>query len=126
MTAGMCPSGWHIPTDGEWQTMEISLGMSESVVINFDFRGSDEGFKMKSTVGWNNNGNGSNSSGFNGLPGGYRGYGGINFNGLNGNWWTASESESYSLKRLLLTGYDNVYRNIDVREYGLSSRCIKD
>ena len=30
MTEGICPSGWHIPSDGEWQTMEISLGMSES------------------------------------------------------------------------------------------------
>ena len=29
MTEGICPSGWHIPSDGEWQTMEMSLGMSE-------------------------------------------------------------------------------------------------
>ena len=43
MTEGICPSGWHIPSDGEWQTMEISLGMSEAEAASEGWRGTDEG-----------------------------------------------------------------------------------
>ena len=77
MTEGICPSGWHIPSDGEWQTMEISLGMSEADAASEGWRGSPVGDYMKSTSGWNGGGNGSNSSGFTGLPGGYRYSGGF-------------------------------------------------
>ena len=65
MTEGICPSGWHIPSEGEFTELTDFLG-GESVA----------GGKMKSTYGWNNEGNGSNSSGFNGLPGGCRYSGG--------------------------------------------------
>ena len=94
MTEGICPSGWHIPSDGEWQTMEMSLGMSEAEASSEGFRGTDEGYQMKSTSGWNDGGNGSNSSGFNGLPGGNRQSGGFQYKGSYGNWWCASESGS--------------------------------
>jgi uncharacterized protein (TIGR02145 family) len=59
--AGLCPTGWHVPTDAEWDTLTTHLG-GLSVA----------GDKLKSTSGWDNNGNGSNVSGFTGLPGGYR------------------------------------------------------
>jgi len=45
MTEDICPSGWHIPSDGEWQTMEISLGMSESEAGDTGWRGTDEGYQ---------------------------------------------------------------------------------
>lgn len=57
----LCPSGWHVPTDSEWTVMTDFLG-GESVA----------GGKMKTAFGWHNGGNGTNSSGFLGLPGGYR------------------------------------------------------
>jgi uncharacterized protein (TIGR02145 family) len=91
MTAGICPSGWHIPTDLEWQTMEISLGMSVSEAASEFWRGTDEGYQMKSSSGWNSGGNGSNSSGFTGLPGGDRYSSGFRYNGNYGFWWSASE-----------------------------------
>jgi len=80
MTDGICPSGWHIPTDLEWQTMEMALGMSDSEASSTNYRGTDQGYQMKSTSGWISTtwanppieGNGSNSSGFTGLPGGQR------------------------------------------------------
>ena len=96
MTEGICPSGWHIPSDEEWQTIEMSLGMSEAEAAERGWRGSPVGDYMKSTSGWNNNGNGSNSSGFTGLPGGYRYSGGFAYDGYYGYWWSASESGSYS------------------------------
>ena len=115
MTEGICPSGWHIPSDGEWQTMEISLGMSEADAASEGWRGSPVGDYLKSTYGWNSGGNGSNSSGFTGLPGGYRYSGGFSYNGNYGFWWSASESGSSSWKRALVYYYDSVVRDNDFR-----------
>ena len=50
---GLCPSGWHVPTDGEWTILTDHLG-GESVA----------GRQMKTNYGWFNGGNGTNSSGF--------------------------------------------------------------
>ena len=70
MTEDICPSGWHIPSDEEWQTMEMSLGMSSAVANETSWRGSPVANYMKATSGWIDGGNGSNSSGFTALPGG--------------------------------------------------------
>jgi uncharacterized protein (TIGR02145 family) len=126
MTDGICPSGWHVPSDGEWQTMEISLGMSESEAAQTGWRGSPVGDYMKSTSGWNNGGNGSNSSGFNGLPGGYRFSGGFNLDGSYGYWWSASESGSDSWERELHSSNDDVVRVNSSRYDGFSARCVRD
>jgi uncharacterized protein (TIGR02145 family) len=115
MTEGICPSGWHIPSDGEFTELTDFLG-GESVA----------GGKMKSSSGWNNDGNGSNSSGFTGLPGGYRYSGGFYDNGNVGHWWSASESGSYSWLRKLSRYYDDVSRFYNDRNYGFSARCVRD
>ena len=126
MTEGICPSGWHIPTDFEWGTMEMALGMSASEASGIGSRGSDEGDQMKSTSGWDNEGNGSNSSGFNGLPGGYRYSGGFYFNVSVGYWWSASESGSNSWRRKLYNNSDEVYRDHSNRNLSFSARCVRD
>jgi uncharacterized protein (TIGR02145 family) len=130
MTEGICPSGWHIPSDGEWQTMEMSLGMSESEAAGTGWRGTDEGNLMKSISGWNDyngsSGNGSNSSGWTGLPGGYRSSGGFINDGFNGYWWSASESGSYSWERRLYYNYDAVSRYDVNQSGGGSARCVRD
>ena len=126
MTEGICPSGWHIPSDGEWQTMEISLGMSESEAAQTGWRGSPVGDYMKSTSGWDYGGNGSNSSGFTCLPGGYSFYGGFLDYGNYGVWWSASEFGSYSWIRSQGSYDGNVFRNSNVRDYGVSARCVID
>ena len=63
---GLCPSGWHVPTDAEWTILTDHLG-----------GGSLAGGQMKTNYGWYNGGNGTNSSGFSGLPGGNRSYFGL-------------------------------------------------
>ena len=126
-TRGLCPSGWHVPTDGDWMTVEMGLGMSETEANNTDARGTDQGTQMKGTYGWNGEGNGTNSSGFSGLPGGSRQING-NFAtpGYSGNWWSSSPIESNRMGPTLDYSFENVYRyNLDVR-YGFSVRCIKD
>ena len=126
MEPGICPSGWHIPTDLEWQTMEMALGMSASAASSSGWRGTDQGSQMKSTTGWNNGGNGTNSSGFNGYPGGYRYSGGFLNVGSSGDWWSASESGSDSWSRTLIDSLDSVFRFNSYRGSGFSARCVRD
>jgi len=115
MTEGICPSGWHIPSDEEFTELTDLLG-GESVAGN----------SMKSTSGWNGGGNGSNSSGFTGLPGGYRASGGFSNDGNLGYWWSASESGSFSWTRELYYSFDSVYRDYHYRFFGFSARCVRD
>ena len=125
---GICPTGWHIPSDVEWQILEISLGMSEFEAESTSFRGAPVGNYIKSTSEWNSEGNGSNSSGFNGIPGGMRNDYLSDFDGMGnyGYWWTSSEVEDSSAwYRLLYKFSDDVYRASFWKHGGMSSRCIK-
>ena len=83
---------------------------------------------MKSTSGWKDGGNGTNESGFNGFPGGYRYKLGKFYNiGDNGYWWSSSENvTNFAWRRGLLYYNGNVYRNDNGMSYGYSVRCIKD
>ena len=118
MTEGICPSGWHIPSDGEFTELTDFLG-GEGVA----------GGKMKE-AGYDHwyspNTGATNSSGFTGLPGGYRYSGGFYSNGYYGYWWSASESGSHSWKRRLDVNYDDVGRSLNYRDYGFSARCVRD
>ena len=123
-----CPSGWSLPSDDEWKTLEIFLGMSQSQANATGFRGTDEGEKMKSTSGWYNNGNGTNSSGFTALPGGYCDISG-SFIGLGDSdlWWSLSESSGTSAwYRGLHYNYDQVGRGYYNKAHGFSVRCLKN
>ena len=126
ITEGICPSGWHVPTDVEWQALEISLGMSESEAASTGWRGTDEGYQMKSASGWSNNGNGSNLSGFTGLPGGYYDSGGFFSSGDYGHWWSSSNSGSISMRRFLSSDSNEIFRNNLPHIYGFSARCVQD
>ena len=124
----LCPGGWHVPSDGEWMTMEVALGMSDIDASSADFRGTDQGTQMKTTFGWADSGEGTNSSGFSGLPGGYLFAGGVPFNfaGTNGWWWSSSPSDGYAWSRALLDQSEQVARFVYESNYGFSVRCIKD
>ncbi|MDG2312366.1 MAG: FISUMP domain-containing protein, partial [Flavobacteriales bacterium] len=101
----------HIPSDGEFSELTDFLG-GESVA----------GTKMKEDVLWN----GTNSSGWTGLPSGLRYSGGFSDDGNGGYWWSASESGSSSWGRGLSTNNDNVNRDGNDRYYGFSARCVRD
>ena len=124
---GLCPSGWHVPTDAEWMTMEMALGMSESEANSTGWRGTDQGTQMKTTYGWNGGGNGTNSSGFSGLPVGYRSIDG-NFSsaGNGGNWWSSSPDGSDAWSRYLYDDDESVFRGVNYLRFGFSVRCVRD
>jgi uncharacterized protein (TIGR02145 family) len=114
---GLAPNGYHIPTDEEWTILSDYLGGE-----------SEAGTKMKSTSGWKNNGNGTNSSGFSGLPGGFRSYNGsFDYIGSYGYWWrSAGSSTNDAWARGLNYGNGNVNRSGYYKESGFSVRCLKD
>ena len=126
---GVCPTGWHLPSIPEWRDLQRYIGMSEDDVLINGWRGTDQGSQMKSTSGWYNNGNGTNSSGFTALPGGYRNSNGSFYNlGNNGNWWSSSEnSGTNAWYRHLHYDNDQVgrYRNY-YKTHGFSVRCLKN
>ena len=129
---GLCLSGWHVPSDGEWMTMEMALGMSEAEANDSGYRGTDQGKQMKTTYDWCCGGgsNGTNSSGFSGLPGGYRLSNGPFTNaGSDGIWWSSSPNGSGAWSRSLTTFgpvSDVVRRDSYGQSYGYSVRCIQD
>ena len=113
---GLCPSGWHVPTDGEWTVMTDFLG-GESVA----------GGQIKTDYGWYSGGNGTNSSGFSGLPGGYRYLNGdFNLAGAYGLWWSSSPNGSYAWDRYLLNYSESVARDDFNLRGGFSVRCVQD
>ncbi|PCJ79981.1 MAG: hypothetical protein COA49_10195 [Bacteroidetes bacterium] len=127
MEPGICPSGWHIPSDLDWQNLELTLGMSVSGASSTGWRGTNQGSQMKATSNWPGNGNGTNSSGFAALPGGYAYSGWFYYSGFNGYWWSSSSSSSSSTwYRSLYYNYDSVFRFSSSVEYGFSARCMMD
>ena len=111
---GLAPKGYHIPTDEEWTVLT-------------DFLVGKAGDKMKSTTGWII-GNGNNSSGFNGLPGGTcDNIGDFYGRTEDGYFWSSSEeSTSSALGRRLDCTHTRVSGFNDYKSDGLSVRCIKD
>ncbi len=113
---GLCPSGWHVPTDVEWTVMTDELG-GESIA----------GGQMKTTYGWYQGGNGTNSIGFSGLPGGLRSNNGFfRHAGRDAHWWSSSPVGSYAWYRFLSSGDESVSRFSNDRRDGFSVRCVRD
>lgn len=129
---GICPPGWHVPTDDEWKILEgaadSQYGISDPVWDLAYGRGSDVGTNLKASAGWDNNGNGTDRFGFSGLPGGHRWMDGGTFHGigLQGFWWTSTEGFPTSIwRRYLYSDFQDIdrYYGYDI---GISVRCIRD
>ena len=124
---GLCPSGWHVPTDGEFMTLEMELGMSESEANGSGWRGTDQGTQMKSSASDSPSWNGTNSSGFSGLAGGYRNSNGAFLSeGDIGYFWSASAYGANAWFRFLDGGDTEVFRFYNYQRYGFSVRCVRD
>ena len=124
---GLCPSNWHVATDDDWKELEMSLGMSPEDTDGTYWRGNDQGTQLKSSNGWREDGDGTNTSGFSALPGGFRTAEGefIDTYG-NGYWWSSSASNSNAWSRHLDWVDSRVYRLLHSQNRGYSVRCLKD
>jgi len=123
---GICPVGWHIPSDGEWCIL------AKTVDTTFDcnltgYNGTNAGIKLKSTWGWSSGGNGTNESGFNALPGGCMGI--YHFDDLylfSYFWSTTEDSPGYAWLLKLNYGLPTAGRFFSAKFRGYSTRCLKD
>jgi len=119
--AGLCPSGWHVPTDGEWTDLENYLSTNG--------HSGTEGTVLKATSGWSSGGNGTDNFGFSALPGGYRDYfdsGGFFGAGDQGYWWSSSLYGGSAWSRVLNGLNPVVGRNFYDPRDGFSVRCLRD
>ena len=117
---GVCPAGWHLPSEAEWTELIDYLGGT-----------SVAGGKLKETgtTHWNTPNTGAtNETGFTALPGGYRtNYGSFANIGSYGYWWSATEvSASYAWSRRMHNNYSNGYRDNYNKVVGFSVRCVRD
>ena len=129
----VCPDGWHLPTDTEWKTLEMYLGMSQAEADEDGWRGSDEGGKLKETgtAHWNSPNDGAtNESGFTALGSGIRAnYDGNFYNlGDNADWWTATETSSTAAwsRGVYYNGSTISRSSGSYKGNGYSVRCLRD
>jgi len=125
-TYKLCPIGWHVPTNAEWNNLS-------------DYLGINAGGKMKETgtIKWvNPNTGASNISGFTAIPGGSRDpfyqewrYSTFGYLGYNSSWWSATEYSNPNVGYAAwLYTKESTFSNgsIAAKISGLSVRCLKD
>jgi len=120
----VCPSGWHLPSDVDWNTLIKFVNPSCNNNPDCDYTGA----KLKATSGWKGNGNGTDDAyEFAALPGGEGNSAEQVFEqgGDIGYWWSASEYDSFNAKLMTI---ERVVSSYDYRDKTklFSVRCVKD
>lgn len=145
---GLAPQGWHVPSDTEWNVLTDYLGGEAKAGAKMKTKQgwhvpSDEGLdvwlkkvgeekagaKLKTKQGWKKDGNGTNSSGFSGLPGGGRHLNGSFYGiGNGGQWWSSTQFSANGAWYRDLNYYDGSLFNHDYngKQNGFSVRCLRD
>lgn len=131
-TGNLCPQGWHVPTNAEFQTMEVVAGVPADSVDRWGWRGTGVGTKLKDNVGWVNT-NGTNTLGFSAQGTGYRAWTNSEFRGRNeiGYYWTATDDAvnakpNVAYYRRLDGSSQYIYKATTGKGSGKSVRCIKN
>lgn len=112
-----CPTGWHLPSKAEFETLFSAVGGSENA-----------GEKLKSKTGWNVGCNGSDTFGFSALPAGSRhSYGDYIEKGLSAKFWSSTEYDSEIAYVMWLEYKDKFATHIDLfKNKGFSVRCLQN
>lgn len=113
----ICPSGWHLPTKAEFETLFDAVGGQKKA-----------GKMLKSTSGWENDGNGTDAFGFTALPAGMRSLDGYFFHGQGAFFWSSTEKSFKEACLMILRHEDG---DLGILEYmdkfvPFSVRCLKD
>ena len=112
---GVCPTGWHLPSDAEWDALNIAVGGTSTA-----------GRKLKATSGWSSGG--TDEFGFSALPGGYGRSDGNFINvGRRGFWWSATEKRASRAWGRYMDYYsEGVNRYNYAKGFLFSVRCVQD
>jgi uncharacterized protein (TIGR02145 family) len=125
---GLCPTGWHVPTDTEWHT--LALYLDAGALLDFD-ESQTAGGKLKETgtINWSSPNTGaSNETGFSALPGGER----VSFNsqfyaiGENGFYMSSTEYGNDTWYRGMYYNNSGTGRYPASKKDAFSVRCLKD
>lgn len=130
----VCPEGWHLPSVSEWKQLE------DYIQFELGYNDLNVGMVLKSKYDWDNEGNGLDVFGFNGLPGGFRQfckdkvYFDTNFEdfynlNIQSDWWTSSERENdkeYAKVKRLTKDANALMHGYSCKLNGISVRCVKD
>ena len=128
----VCPEGWHLPSDDEWKILEGTVDsqyeVGDAIWNGWGNRGADAGKRLKSTSGWNLDGNGTDNFGFSALPASYREIDGtFQYLGNNAYFWTSQDmSDLLATYRSIGYDTDKIGRLSLEKTYGFSVRCVKD
>ena len=117
---GLAPEGWHVASEEEWEELESYL---------LDINKENINKQLKSKTGWDSKLGGSNSSGFNALPGGQRKVcGAFDFIGQDAQWWTSTGDDEYGsiAKGVGELQDDNMKTYYSAKHEGMYVRCVKD
>lgn len=123
---GICPDGWHLPSNSEWHKLESFLKIGCDIADSNNIAS-----KIKSDTLWNNDGNGTNETGFSALPSGFRYRKGL-FDkiGRYGYFWTStqcpSSCEQSARYRYLIFSDNKIHKSYPSKKNGLPVRCIKN
>ena len=131
---GICPDGWHVPSDAEWTELTNYVKSQSQYVCGSST--SNIAKALASEEGWNsspnycavgNNPDANNATGFSARPAGCY-YGGYDYLGYNAYFWSATQYSSiFAYRRYLYYNDDGVYRHNDgVKDYGYSVRCVRN
>jgi uncharacterized protein (TIGR02145 family) len=139
---GLAPKGWHIPTDNDWKQLEQHLGMSLNVIDNVNFRGTNQGDKLKTNTNntdfthndyWGSNAAEQNYSGFSAIRQSNRMFNGkwtdVDINNVPSTafWWASdSTTDGKVWYRGLDVAKQNIFRYYGQKTYGFNIRCVKD
>jgi uncharacterized protein (TIGR02145 family) len=126
---GICPNGWHIPSNIEWKSLELFLGIDFWDLEGIGFQGTDEGDKLKETGNyfwWQDNG--KNTYGFSALGSGIKyGDGRFEFLRIWASFWSSTATNQYILyTRGINARFGGIYNEGGLFDTGYSCRCIKD
>jgi uncharacterized protein (TIGR02145 family) len=126
---GVCPSGWHLPSNAEWDKLMRYVDGSSGTSGPYD--SPTAGKYLKATSGWYTGSGyiaGTDDYGFSALPGGYGSSGG-NFSsaGNDGFWWSSSEyNGSIAYLRYMFYSYEFADWDTYDKSYLFSVRCLQD
>ena len=137
-TGKLCPTGWHVPTDAEWTTLENYL-IANGYNYNDTTSGNFIAKSLAAAKNWNSStrtgcvGNTDypdkrNVTGFTALPSGYREYDGTFYAyGNFGSWWSSdAHSPDLAWERSIGNDFNNVFKTGSFKDNGASVRCLKD